>query len=105
MQPKTSKQFTYQTRLKTSEDQDKLLSLSVKLLSQIERHLFKELYQNSKKPKLDLNALKASYLKKYQITARQFNSCRIKLEGKVLSYRRLLKERIQLLETKVKYKY
>ncbi len=100
MQPKTSKQFTYQTRFKTSKDQDRILSSSAKLLSQIERQLFKDFYQNPKKP--GLNALKVLYLKKYYITARQFNSLRIKLQGKVLSYKRLLNERIQLLEIKVK---
>jgi IS605 OrfB family transposase len=99
MQLKTSKQFTYQTRFKISEDQDQLLSSSAKLLSQVERQLFKELYQNPQKP--NLNELKATYLKKYQITARQFNSCRIKLEGKVRSYKSLLHENIQLLKLKI----
>lgn len=98
MQQKNSKQFTYQTRFKTSEDQDQKLLKSAFLLSRIERLLFKDLYQNKK----NLNELKVLYLKKYQITARQFNSLRIKLEGKVLSYNRLLSERIQLLKFKVK---
>ena len=98
MQPKHSKKFTFQTRFKTSEDQNKILSESAFLLSRIERLLFKDLYQK----KQELNALKAAYLKKYQITARQFNSCRIKLEGKVLSYKRLLQERILNLNCKIK---
>ena len=97
MQLITSKKFTYQTRFKVGEEPKKLLSNTACLLSKVERILFKDLYQKKKK----INELKAFYLKQYGITARQFNSCRIKLEGKVLSYKTLLSDRILDLEQKI----
>jgi IS605 OrfB family transposase len=98
MQPITSKKFTYQTRFRISESQDELLSETAFLLSKVERALFKDLYQK----KRAINELKAAYLKQYGITARQFNSCRIKLEGKVLSYKALQSDRRSALEQKIK---
>ena len=63
MQQKSFRKFTFQTRFKTSFDQDQKLLKSAFLLSKIERLLFKDLYQNKK----ELNELKAAYIKKYQI--------------------------------------
>jgi len=98
MQPITSKKFTYQTRFGVGEEPEKLLSNTACLLSKVERTLFKDLYQKKK----NINELKTFYLKQYGITARQFNSCRIKLEGKVLSYKVLLTDRILNLDQKIK---
>ena len=81
-----------------SELQDKTLTKCSGLLSKVERSLFKDLYLKHK----DINELKSSYIKYFNITARQFNSCRIKLEGKIKSYRELLKINTQLLEAKIK---
>jgi len=98
MQQKTSKIFTYQTRPKIDDKSNKTLTEMSFLLSKVERSLFKDLYQNKK----NINDLKSSYIKRFGITARQFNSCRIKLEGKIRSYKELLKERISLLESKLR---
>ena len=98
MQQKSSKQFTFQTRFETSKAQDEILSKNAALLSRIERQLFKDFHINKK----GLNTLKSLYIKEYNITARQFNSCRIQLQGKVLSYKTLLKENTFLLEKKLK---
>ena len=98
MQQKASKTFTYQTRPKVDDKLDKILTGNAHLLSKVERHLFKDHYQNKK----NINELKSLYLKRFGITARQFNSCRIKLEGKIRSYKELLNERIPLLESKIK---
>lgn len=99
MQQKTFDQmFTYQTRIKTNNELDEVLNKTAYLLSKVERYLFKDYYINNK----NLNELKSLYIKKFQITARQFNSIKSKLEGKVRSYRELLNERIPLLESKVR---
>jgi len=82
MQQKASKSFTYQTRPFIKEKLDDILSNQAILLSKVERHLYKDRYQKKK----NINELKSLYLKRFGITARQFNSCRIKLEGKVRSY-------------------
>lgn len=98
MQTKTFK-LTYQTRIDNRDKQDETLSKMTDLLSHVERSLFKEL---QKKDRLSLNELKILFLKKYQITARQFNALRIKLEGKVLSFKMLQSENIQNLESKIR---
>lgn len=98
MQQKTSKIFTHQTRIKINNQQDTTLTSIACLLSKVERTLFKDYYQKNK----NINELKSLYLKQFKITARQFNSCRIKLEGKVKSYKKLLDNQIFLLEEKTK---
>jgi len=97
MQPITSRKFTYQTRFGVSDEHEELLLEAASLLSKVERTLFKDLYQK----KRAINELKATYLKQYGITARQFNSCKIKLEGKVLSCKTLQSDRILNLEQKI----
>lgn len=98
MQQKTSKMFTYQTRIDVDDNVDKTLTITASLLSKVERSLFKDYYIKNK----SLNELKSLYIKKFQITARQFNSIRSKLDGKISSYKTNLNERISLLKTKVK---
>ena len=98
MQQKASKPFTYQTRPFIEEKLDDILSNQAILLSKVERNLYKDLYKKNK----NINELKSLYLKRFGITARQFNSCRIKLDGKVRSYWELLKRNICLLEDKIK---
>ena len=83
MQQKTSKIFTYQTRPEIDDKSYETLIEMAFLLSKVERNLFKDLYQKNK----NINELKSFYIKQFGITARQFNSCRIKLEGKVRSYK------------------
>ncbi len=72
-------------------------------MNRIERKLFADLAAQK-----ELNILKANYISSFGITARQFNSCRIQVEGKINSIkeRRVgliaeLKERIVDLEKKM----
>ena len=98
MRQKNCKKFTYQTRIQTEKELDEILTKTAYLLSKVERHLFKDLYQNKK----NINDLKSSYITHFDITARHFNSCRIKPEGKVLSLKEIQKANISLLEIKIK---
>lgn len=75
--PSESQTFTYQTRISISDEADLQLIRMAEILSPIERHLFKDLASGK-----ETSALKAFYIKKYQITARHFNAIRVQLEGK-----------------------
>jgi hypothetical protein len=98
MQQKACKPFTYRTRINTCKELDDDLTKCSYLLSKVERSLFKDYYQKNK----NINELKSFYIKRFGITARQFNSCRIKLKGKVSSFKTLLKERTSNLETRIR---
>jgi len=98
-----SKTFTYQTRIVSNEIQKEVLGACGKLYGSIERHLFEDLNKD-----LPINSLKSSYLIKYGITARQFNACRVSVEGKIASAKACrerhiadLKEKIASLEKKL----
>lgn len=99
---KESKTFTYQTRFKMEED----LALTEygELFGKLERKLFAHL-----SAKKNVNDLKKLYIAKYGATARQFNSLRFSLKGKMASAQQCqkltidqLKEKISRLEKKVK---
>lgn len=74
--------FTYQTRLNLDEPTAIILDSCAQLLSSIERQLFVDLTKG--KAPVDL---KVEYIKKHQITARQFNALRIQVQGKIDSIR------------------
>ncbi|NGX30177.1 MAG: hypothetical protein KR126chlam4_01355 [Candidatus Anoxychlamydiales bacterium] len=93
-----SKQVTYQTRIKADAKLDEILTMYSTHLSMVCRNLFKDLISNKK-----INELKKEYIKKYKITARQFNSCRLEVEGKIKSYNELRKNRISSLKQKIKF--
>ncbi|MBS0648000.1 MAG: hypothetical protein JSS10_02095 [Verrucomicrobia bacterium] len=94
---------TYQTRLPLDPQTDQTLHAFAQLFAHIEHSLFKDISTGK-----DPHELKAPYLEKFQITARQFNACRISLEGKIDSIKELrkghiaeLKEHIKVLEKKI----
>ena len=96
--------FTYQTRLSLDEPSENILGNVAELLSQVERHLFRDLASGK-----DPSDLKSEYLEKYQITARHFNALRIQLEGKIASIRERQKgliveteQRIQAISKRLK---
>ena len=93
---KKFKQVTYQTRLKNDSSSDHILDESAKLLSQAKRSLFKEILKGEK-----INDLKSKFIKDFNITARQFNSIRIELEGQIRSNKELLKLQISELKTRI----
>ena len=107
MQHEQSKIFTYQTRLHIETNEQAALDAMAELMGRVERSLFADIQRGKK-----TNELKSAYLIKFKITARQFNSIRIALEGKIDSIKECahlqikeienraitLKEKIQKLE-------
>jgi IS605 OrfB family transposase len=74
--------LTYQTRLFLDEKQEEILQKCAFLLGSVERSLYAEVSKGKKAA-----SCKNAFLKRYRITARQFNACRISLEGKIAACR------------------
>jgi len=70
--------LTYQTRLALNEKQEMVLHEYACLLSTVERALYAEVAKGKTSA-----SCKNAFLKIYGITARQFNACRVSLEGKI----------------------
>jgi hypothetical protein len=95
--------LTYQTRLVLNERQEALLQESASLLSTVERALYAEVAKGNTSA-----SCKNDFLKVYGITARQFNACRVSLEGKIAACKagqdqaiESLKQQIASLEKKI----
>lgn len=93
---------TYQTKLSTictrnGWTSDMYLLEFTKFFGILERKLFLKTHIQGVAP----SSLKKSFLKEYGITARQFNSLRMQLDGKVSSVREKRKLDIQELENKM----
>ena len=91
------KQVTYQTRIIVDEEDNALLEKDAFLLSMMERKLFSDLIKGK-----NTNDIKSGYIKEFHITARQFNSCKIQLEGKMHAKKKLVLEQIKNLKRKIK---
>ncbi len=94
---------TYQTRPRLHSQANEILHACAKLFSHIEHRLFAEISSGK-----DPSPLKSLFLKKYSITARQFNACRVNVEGKISSIKERRKQlilekkdRIKSLERKI----
>ena len=70
--------LTYQTRLQLNESQKIVLEECACLLNSVERALYAETAKGESSA-----SCKNAFLKTYGITARQFNACRVSLEGKI----------------------
>jgi IS605 OrfB family transposase len=70
--------LTYQTRLLIDKEIEEILQTCACLLSTVERSLYAEVAKGQTSA-----SCKNTFLKEYGITARQFNACRISLEGKL----------------------
>jgi len=81
---------TFQTRLHLTEEESGFLDDYAALFAKVEHALFADLQNNV----LALNQLKSSYLIRFGITARQFNSARCNVEGKIRSLKEIQKQRI-----------
>jgi IS605 OrfB family transposase len=90
------KTFTYQTRLKLSESEEKILEDYASLFSLVEHSLLAEVAKGKSSA-----SCKTHYLEKFAITARQFNACRISLEGKIASYEESRKQGIASLKGQI----
>src|SRR5271157_1500753 len=88
--------FTYQTRLVLDSNLSHILSSFASNMGKIERTLFADL-QRSK----DVSQLKSDYIKRFEITARQFNSVRVHIEGKIASVKELRKNHIAELSQRI----
>ncbi|MHB8252590.1 MAG: hypothetical protein ACYDEV_02540 [Acidiferrobacter sp.] len=75
--------LTYQTRIPVRAEHRAVLDAYAVLHGQAERSLFAAL--QSGKP---LNELKIDFLKRFGLTARQFNAIRINLEGQIASIKK-----------------
>lgn len=98
------KTFTYETRLLLDEQQGSILQECASLLSATLRSLYAEVARGKNSA-----SCKNTFLKEYEITARQFNACRISLEGKISAYQATqeircasLKQQIDTLDKKIK---
>ena len=81
---------TFQTRLHLTPEESTLLDSYASLFAKVEHNLFADLQKSEK----NLNELKCAYLKSFGITARQFNSARCSVEGKIRSLKEIQKQRI-----------
>jgi IS605 OrfB family transposase len=90
-------QVTFETKIKDQACYPLLESYAT-LYGHLERALFCDLYVCG----LPINDLKQHYQPRYGITARQFNSVRVFLEGKIKAIREGLSKRLANLREKVK---
>jgi IS605 OrfB family transposase len=89
---------TYQTRFYATDEQGEYLDRYASLYGKCERTLFAETIAQGKRSE----SVKNAYLKRFNITSRQFNAvCRL-LKGKVKSITALHKDHISDLKHKVK---
>jgi IS605 OrfB family transposase len=88
--------LTYQTRLLLNERQEAILQESACLLSAVERSLYAEVAKGKTSA-----SCKNAFLKLYGITARQFNACRINLEGKIAACKAGLEQGIASLKQQI----
>lgn len=94
----STKTFTYQARIMGERP---VLDAFAQLFGRVERKLYVDLVHGDK----PLSQLKKDYLKKFNITARQFNSIKIEVEGMIASTLELLKLSVSDYEQKIKKKY
>ncbi|WP_026195626.1 IS200/IS605 family element transposase accessory protein TnpB [Verrucomicrobium sp. 3C] len=89
--------FTYQTRLSVTPEQASCLDAYAALHGLAQRTLFAKMRAG-----VPLNELKRSFLRRFGLTARQFNAIRVELEGKIASIQERRPELIE--ETKGRLK-
>ena len=75
---------TYQTRFETTAEADGVLTSYARLLSRVVRSLFALVMARG-----NILTCKSSFLKRFGITARQFNACRVTVDGKIASIHQL----------------
>jgi IS605 OrfB family transposase len=90
-------QVTFETKIRDQACYP-LLERYAALYGTIERALFRDLYVRG----LSINDLKQQYQPRFGITARQFNSIRVFLEGKVKAVREGLSRRLAVAREKIK---
>jgi len=89
--------FTYQTRFNATKEQDTALTAYAALYGTVERKLFAALAAGG-----DTSNLKSAFLRRYGITARQYNAVAINLKGKISSVKEQRAGLIEELNARVK---
>jgi len=93
----TEQYRTYQCRVDETPSEDALMSDYAELYGKTERKLFARLYSGDK----DTNSLKREFIKRFRITARQFNSVSAGLKGKISSIKELRVNLIREAEQRI----
>lgn len=88
---------TYQTRLLISSQEEAILQSYACLLSCVERSLYAQVATGKTSA-----SCKNIFLKEYGITARQFNACRVSLEGKISACKTAQERNLFTLEQQIK---
>ncbi|CAB4243211.1 transposase [Methylacidimicrobium sp. AP8] len=88
---------TYQTRLRLTPEQSASLDVYAELYGRAQRTLFAKMRAGA-----SINELKRSFLRRFGLTARQFNAIRVELEGKIASIRERRPELIEELQARIK---
>ncbi|WP_196799656.1 hypothetical protein [Verrucomicrobium sp. 3C] len=89
--------FSYQTRLTLAPAQATSLDAYAALYGRVERSLFAKMRAG-----VPRNELKRSFLRRFGLTARQFNAIRIELEGKIASIQERRPELIEEAKGRIK---
>jgi IS605 OrfB family transposase len=96
--------LSYQTRLRLNDNEIEILSECATLYNSVEHSLYAEAAKGK-----TTASCKNEFLKKFGITARQFNACRVSLEGKIAACRAgqeqavtSLKQSIEALEEQIR---
>jgi len=85
--------FSYQTRLVLDEKKETILQECACLFSHVEHSLYREVAKGKTSA-----SCKNDFLKTYGITARQFNACRVSLDGKIAACKEGQKQGIASLK-------
>ena len=98
MLPKNSdlSTVTVQTRVAPNQERDPILGLFAELMGRAERSLFADV-RRGRSP----NECKSSYIKLFGMTARHFNSIRVRLEGTISSAKEVQKNNLQNLKLRI----
>lgn len=89
--------FTYQTRLTLLPEQSESLDAYAELYGRAQRSLFAKMRAGA-----SMNELKRSFLRRFGLTARQFNAIRVELEGKIASIQERRPELIEEFQARIK---
>ncbi|MCS6782182.1 MAG: hypothetical protein NZ482_03225 [Gloeomargarita sp. SKYG98] len=89
--------LSYQARIATSSEQHQVLSAYAELFGRVERSLFAAVVAGR-----DKNQIKREFLQRFGITARQFNSARVELEGRLRAVKERQATQVEQLPQKIR---
>lgn len=88
--------FTYQTRCQLDETNSAILEECARLYNMVEHSLFAEITRGK-----TAASCKNGFLKKYGITARQFNACRVNVDAKIAACKAGQENALSSLQEKI----